>query len=165
VDPYRWLAALGDDKIVAGVIAVVGLVGMVAAVTGRFRPPDEFSRVDWRKRRWTSGQSDRYFDEKEEFERWTSKTYPGLSQALLAITLLAGLLVIVVGGAAMMLVGKIFGMPTSLFATACAILTVILGRRLGYACRRIERFNAFRDGDDDWMYSPHLRAKRQIKQP
>ncbi|WP_298671510.1 hypothetical protein [uncultured Sphingomonas sp.] len=148
------LEALGGAS-VAGLLAIGGLVALVVGIVRRFAPPDDFASADFRIRGWTDAQSDRYFEERREFERMRSRGSRGLGNSGL-ITL--WLIALVVGGP---LSRATSGQPptiTLLMVAAWLTAIVVVTRRLLYRFRRAERYLAFINGNDDWMRSPRLRG-------
>ncbi len=150
------LDALGGAS-VSGLLAIGGLVALVAGLVRQFAPPDDFSNADFNIRGWTQKQEDSYFREKHRFEHMRARGDRGFGNSVLITIWLLILITVVLSG---ILSGATRGQPVTIaLIMTAAWLTVIfiIARQLAYRFRRAERYLAFIDGNRDWMRSPRLR--------
>ena len=151
-----WLALVGENKEIAGALAVAGLVSLIVSASGKFKPLDDFSRVDIRKVRWTEQQSDRFFSEKEAFQAMLARGDNGITNSISFIIWSIALLIVFVSGAALT---AVLSQSTAslLLAFVWLLAVVLVGRWTGYKWRVAERYQAFRDSNELWMMSRKLR--------
>lgn len=152
----EFLRGLGGET-VTGVLAIGGIIALVTGVVKFFEPPDGFCSVDWHKEQWSARQSRKYFEEKARFEKLRASGSRGSNNYVVLLVGIALLISIIIGGPVSNLIsGQPFNIQAILISTWLTV-TVIIVRWVAYLSRRAERYVAFLNGNETWMYSPKLR--------